>query len=182
LIEEEILIRPDLDVERLFTYMGKEIKTLGIDEKEINLCLEERSKEFNVSRIDVGSILCARKTKTPLLTDDYVERLLAEKEGIAPIWTTAFMLGLHHKNMLDFNEFLDDVIRGRCLWLNSKIVSQLRILADRENINAIIDLMEGREINKKIELFLKHALIRKTPTGFDILCKNLIEMIGYLER
>jgi hypothetical protein len=52
------------------------------------------------------------------------ERLGAEKTGVTPVWTTAFMLGLHYKGYIHFDEFLRDAVENKCLWTEMPVIEE----------------------------------------------------------
>lgn len=186
LIEQEILKRFDLNILRLFKYLGNRISVQKIDaeivKKEWNVLNNELREQGLLSLIDTGCILTARDTKTVLLTDDYAERLGAEKTGVTPVWTTAFMLGLHYKGYIDFDEFLRDAVENKCLWLSKKIVSQLQVLSNEVYLNALLDIESGNNIENEIaEKLIAHRLIVRHSGGYTLLCADVMKIIKELK-
>jgi len=186
LIEQEILKRFDLNILRLFKYLGNRISVQKIDaeivKKEWNVLNNELREQGLLSLIDTGCILTARETKTVLLTDDYAERLGAERMGVTPVWTTAFMMGLHHKGFLNFDEFLKDAVENKCLWLSKKVVSQLQVLSDEAYINAMLDIESGNNIEDEIaEKLIACGLIKRHSGRITLLCTDILKIIKELK-
>lgn len=186
LIGQEILKRFDLNILRFFKYLGNRVSLLKIDaeivKKECNVLNNELREQGFLSLIDTGCILTARDTKTVLLTDDYAERLGAEKTGVTPVWTTAFMLGLHYKGYINFDEFLRDAVENKCLWLSKKVVSQLQVLSNEVYLNALLEIESGNKIENEIaEKLIACRLIRKHSGGHTLLCADVLKIIKELK-
>ncbi len=182
LIGQEILKRSDLNILRFFKYLGNRISVQKIDseivKKECEALNNELKEQGFLSLIDTGCILTARDTKTVLLTDDYAERLGAEKTGITPLWTTAFMLGLHYKGYINFDEFLRDAVENKCLWLSKKVVSQLQVLSNEFYLNALLEIESGNKIENEIaEELIVCGLIKKHSGGYTLLCADVVKII-----
>lgn len=186
LIGQEILKRFDLDILRFFKYLGNRVSLhkIGAEtvKKECDVLNNELREQGFLSLIDTGCILTARDTKTVLLTDDYAERLGAEKTGVTPVWTTAFMLGLHYKGYLNFDEFLRDAVENKCLWLSKKVVSQLQVLSNEFYLDALLEIESGSKIENEIaEKLIVCGLIRKHSSGYTLLCSDVMKIIKELK-
>jgi len=117
--------------------------------------------------ITIGSKL-KQKGEVFVITDDLIEREVAENNGLTTLWTSTLAILFNYLGFTSLSKFIEDVEKRRVLWISKEILKALKMFESREALKILISLYKtpksygdllSRHSNKLINTLTKLGII-----------------------
>jgi len=89
--------------------------------------------------ITIGSKL-KRKGEVFVITDDLIERKVAENNGLTTLWTSTLAIIFNYLGFTSLTKFIEDVEKRRVLWISKEVLKALKIFESRETMKILMNL------------------------------------------
>lgn len=116
------------------------------------------------------SLKFLKKSEVFVVTDDLIERKVAEENNLNTLWTSTVAVIFHYLHFTSLPRYIKDVEKKKVLWVSKKVSRSLKLFENKEAMEILLSLHEAPKSPRNLASHYSNNLVNALiKTGIIIL-------------